>query len=600
MRPAVFRHLFCADAVHGGAAHHAGHPAPAYILSTPGIALATAAQTLLSVWFTQRILAALTGAAPSADVYWLAVCLVGINLLCGVCKRVLTVKQTVYAQRFRDDFKCYVGQKIMSVNYALLEDASVMDLKERALRPIIDFGMLDRLLQEILPSLFSGIFILCGSAVIAAISFPLLLLALLLMTVINLLALNHTRKIKDETYKHIIPVERRIGAYNGLAADFSIGKDVRLYRMDGIVMDKLRHLNRVDLQAMSRQFSRISTSTAFSTLLSQIQLFVIYGVLAFFAMHGRFGIADFTFYTGIFINMGTALFGITDKFSEILYAGKFFSAFREFEDLPVQEPVPADASQQPPAVELKNVSFHYPKAERQILDGLSVTLRRGERVALVGLNGAGKTTLVKLLCGLYQPTEGDILFDGASVFGRLQHHATVFQDFRLFAFSLYDNIVLGPQKDCDLAPLLQKVGLTPIVDRLPKKEQTCLFKLFETDGVELSGGNAQRVAIARAVYHDAPFLIMDEPTAALDPVAEDEIFRCFHEISEGKTAIMISHRLSATRFCDRILVLDGGHIVEDGSHDELMARPDGLYRQMFETQARYYQEAMDKAHAGMD
>lgn len=215
-------------------------------------------------------------------------------------------------------------------------------------------------------------------------------------------------------------------------------------------------------------------------------------------------------------------------------------------------------------------------------------------MAIVGRNGAGKTTLVKLLCGLYRPDSGQILFDGEQIGGMEGLSAAVFQDFKLFAYTLYDNVVMGRDEDAELMPIFERVGLESTVEGLPEREHSYLYKLFEPTGVELSGGNEQRLAIARALYRDAPVLILDEPTAALDPVSEEEIFHSFREISHGKTSVMISHRLSATRLCDRIVVLQDGCIVEEGSHEELMGVENGIYRNMFETQAQYYQEQQER------
>lgn len=563
---------------------------PAYLIVTAGIAAASAVSPILSVWLTQQILAGLLAGEGRRTLFVLAGCLIGANLFCTGLIRYLTVKQGVFSERFRDDFKCYVGRKIMSMDYALLEDPRVLDLKERALRPIIDFGLLDRMLRDTIPNIMSGLFLMLGTAAIAVAGYPVLLLALFVMAGVNLHFVNKTRKTREETYQVILPVERKIGAYNGLAADFSIGKDVRIYDMGGILMEKLHRLNWIDLKAMSSQFARVGRSAGLSSLLSQLQLFVIYGLLAVWAIQGKLGIAEYAFYTGIFLNLGTAFFRLSEKLSDLFYTGRLFSAFQEFEKLSLQGQGEGRTFAGAPEVEAQGVSFSYPGAGGPVLENLSLTVKKGERLAIVGRNGAGKTTLVKLLCGLYQPTKGRILFDGEEAGSMEGRSAAVFQDFRLFAYTLYDNVVLGRQEDAELGPVFERVGLKETAAALPKGERSYLYKLFDPEGVELSGGNGQRLAIARALYRDAPLLILDEPTAALDPVSEEEIFRCFREISRGKTSIMISHRLSATRFCDRIVVLQDGRIAEDGSHEELMRLENGIYRKMFETQARYYQE----------
>lgn len=566
---------------------------PAYLITTAGIAAVSAVSPILNVWLTQQILAGLLSGDGRRQLFFWAACLVAANFLCTGVSRYLTVKQGVFSERFRDDFKCYVGRRIMAMDYSLLEDSRVMDLKERALRPIIDFSVLDMMLRETIPSILSGLFLLAGTAAVAAAGYPVLLLALAVMAGVNLHFVNKTRKTRNETAAVIMPVERKIGAYNGLAADSSIGKDVRLYDMCGIIMDKIHHLNRTDLKATSAQFGRIGLSVGLSALLSQLQLFVIYGLLAVWVIQGKMGIAEYAFYTGIFLNLGTALFRISDKMSDLFYTGKFFSAFQEFEQISMQEKGERKPFAGAPEVEVQNISFAYPGAGVPVLKELSLTVRKGERLAIVGRNGAGKTTLVKLLCGLYRPEGGKILFDGEEIGGMEGRSSAVFQDFRLFAYTLYDNVVMGQEEAAELMPFFERVGLKDTVDGLPKRERSYLYKLFEPDGIELSGGNGQRLAIARALYRDAPLLILDEPTAALDPVSEEEIFRCFREISDGKTSIMISHRLSATRFCDRIVVLQDGRIAENGSHEELMGLENGLYRKMFETQARYYQEKQE-------
>ena len=236
--------------------------------------------------------------------------------------------------------------------------------------------------------------------------------------------------------------------------------------------------------------------------------------------------------------------------------------------------------------EFKDVSFSYPNSEKPVLDHVSFKLKLKEKMALVGPNGAGKTTFIKLLSRLYDPTEGEILLNGIDI--RLydydeyiQLFSVVFQDFSIFSFSReFDEEKV---RDC-----LTKAGFGKRLAELDKDIHTNLYQL-EDDGVEISGGEAQKIAIARALYKEAPFVIMDEPTSALDPKAEYEIYRSFNELVEKKTAIYISHRMSSCRFCQEILVFDQGRIVEQGSHEELVADTGGLYHEMWNAQAKYYQ-----------
>ena len=217
----------------------------------------------------------------------------------------------------------------------------------------------------------------------------------------------------------------------------------------------------------------------------------------------------------------------------------------------------------------------------------------GEHLSIVGLNGAGKTTFIKLLCRLYDPTGGVILLDGVDIreydyADYMRQFAPVFQDFKLFCVSLKENITLQEKDDTDLSELLKLVELDGFAGKLKKGTDTCIYKFFDEEGVEPSGGEQQKMAIARALYKQSPIVILDEPTAALDPIAEYEIYRQFHTLVGGKTAFYISHRLSSCKFCDKIAVFSEGKIAEYGNHEELAAIPNGIYAEMFEAQAQYY------------
>lgn len=246
------------------------------------------------------------------------------------------------------------------------------------------------------------------------------------------------------------------------------------------------------------------------------------------------------------------------------------------------------------SVEFEHVSFKYPGSEEYVIKDLNLSFVIGERMAIVGKNGSGKTTFIKLLCRLYDVTEGCIKVNGVDIrkydyqeYCRL--FAAVFQDFQMFAFPLGENIAGGEDVIQEKAvDALNRAGMGERLERLPGKLDTYVGKEFSDEGITFSGGEKQKMAIARAIYKDAPFVIMDEPTAALDPVSECEVFAGFDRMVGNKTAIYISHRLASCRFCQDIIVFDGGRVVQRGSHEELETQ-EGLYRELWEAQARYYQ-----------
>lgn len=238
--------------------------------------------------------------------------------------------------------------------------------------------------------------------------------------------------------------------------------------------------------------------------------------------------------------------------------------------------------------------FRYPNAEDYALKDVSLTIRPGEKLSIVGRNGSGKTTLIKLLCRLYRPQQGAILLDGVNIneFQETAYHrllSVLFQDYKIFSFSVRENLSFQEKADADrIRAALSQAGILEKIEELPMGIDTPLYKNFDKDGAELSGGEMQKIAIARALYKDAAVAVLDEPTAALDPYSEYQVFSQFEKMAQGKTTIYISHRLSSCRFCDAVAVFDNGALVEYGSHEQLV-RDGKLYARMWEAQAQYYQ-----------
>lgn len=247
-------------------------------------------------------------------------------------------------------------------------------------------------------------------------------------------------------------------------------------------------------------------------------------------------------------------------------------------------------------IEFKNVSFRYPRSKDYALKNVSIKIHSGERLSVVGRNGAGKTTFIKLLTRLYEPSEGEVLLDGKNINEYdykeyIKLLSVVFQDFKLLAFSIKENIALNSSCDNsekEIINILNQAGLEEDFKKLPKGIFTSIYKNFDKEGIEFSGGQSQKLAITRAIYKNAPIIVLDEPTSALDPISEYEIYKKFDELVEKKTAVYISHRLSSCKFCDKIAVFHDGGIVQYGSHDELIQEEEQHYAKMYNAQAKYY------------
>lgn len=323
---------------------------------------------------------------------------------------------------------------------------------------------------------------------------------------------------------------------------------------------------------------------------------LVYVFVCLKSVAGAFGVGSVTQYIGAITALSQGLSSLLSLVSELKINGEHLKTTFEFLDMPNQmvhgeQKAPEDCRNY--VIEFKNVSFCYPGGGEQALSNVSLTFRAGEKLALVGRNGSGKTTFIKLLCRLYDPTEGEILLNGVNIkeydyASYMKIFSVVFQDFQLFAFPIGQNVSADYTYDADKAQkCLAQSGFERRLEELPKGMDTYLYTWMEDDGIDISGGEGQKIAIARALYKDAGIVVLDEPTAALDPLAEEEIYIRFSDMVAGKTAIYISHRLSSCRFCDCIAVFDKGEMVELGSHDELVAQ-EGYYANLWEAQAQYY------------
>ena len=387
------------------------------------------------------------------------------------------------------------------------------------------------------------------------------------------------------------------------------GKDIRLYRMWNWFQDAFDKMKEELAYWVGRQRNCTIYACVFEHFVAFVRNVFIYGYLIVQMMEGRIDLAAFLLYVGVVASFGGWMSSMTAAVSSMWKNNRYMDRYRDFLEY-AQEHQGGDGKVANPGekheIRLEHVSFCYEDNEEDTIHDLSLTIAPGEKIALVGINGAGKSTLIKLICGLYSPGAGKILIDGQDVSAlSLEEYkkefAVVFQDVFAFSFPLGDNVSCRPEAETDSRKLeqsLRDAGLWERVEEFPKKGRTNLNKDLDSAGVALSGGELQRLMLARALYKDeASVVILDEPTAALDPIAESRMYDKYHEMTKDKTSIFISHRLSSTKFCDRILYMENGRIAEEGTHDELMALQ-GAYAAMFRTQAQYYEKGENKKQLG--
>lgn len=379
--------------------------------------------------------------------------------------------------------------------------------------------------------------------------------------------------------------------------DFSMAKDVRLYRMQDWFMGLIRQYIGERLlykkkELTSRAVVEISAWIGFT--LQNLCLF------AYFLLRlgqGSIRVSDLVFYAGLVPDFSRQLMSFVTKLRQCFQISIEFERFREFMDYGENTGMEECALQEKPAeIRLEHVSYRYPEGGGDVLHDMNLQIRPEEKIAIVGVNGAGKTTLMKLICGLLHPTEGKIYLNGRNMEEmeaeeRYAFFACAFQDVRFLPMTIRANVSMCTKNETDddrVWECLEKAGIGEAVCDLPAGLDTRLDKNINEDAVDFSGGQRQKLVLARALYRQAGTLILDEPTAALDALAENDIYEKYAEFARGKTSFFVSHRLSSTRFCDRILLLDGGNVAEEGIHEELLERG-GLYAEMFALQSKYYQ-----------
>lgn len=543
----------------------------------------------------------LAGAEASRHLHTLgvyAVISVGASLAVGLIGSITGDHATqVIGEWFQEYIDIDIARQAMEMDFEHTEDPDALDALNKAKEGMSWYsGGVVGVLGEA-QRVLSNTLVIFGGIGVVLMTCP-LLVPVQLLSLVGFLYFNmRINKIEVRHFEELAKDNRIFGYIFFQLSQLQYGKDIRLYNSVGMMGRKADAHAEQMVSTWRRQNQQSRSNNWAMDGINMLRDAVSYFYIGYLAITHRISLGDFSMCVAAASVLYQGLFSMANGLQQIVKRCNYAHRYLEYLEYPAaMEKGSRSVQKGEHIIEFADVSFRYPRAENYVLRHINLTIRSGEHLSIVGLNGAGKTTLVKLLCRLYDVTEGAILIDGVNIKEYAEEEyrrlfAVVFQDFELFAFSMKENVALAESEHADeekVTEVLKLTGLLEDVEKLPEGMDTMIFKSYDEHGTELSGGQQQKTAIARALYRDAPIVILDEPTAALDPIAEYEIYRQFETLVGGKTAIYISHRLSSCRFCDKIAVFADDTIKEYGTHDELVGVEGGIYAEMFHEQAKYY------------
>ena len=550
-------------------------------------------------------------------VFWVAFICIG-SFICSNLKKWTGENISRIGEKFDRIFKTNLCMNCIKMKFKNTEDTDVLDIIKNAERALNETGQVNGLITA-LANIITKFFVALGVVVLVCTRIPWLMIPVIISFAVNSYTTSKVNKGRRKFFKEMSTVERGSTYFNTELQESRYAKDIRLYDASEIFEKKYDgYVDRI-YDTSKKYFMGFLKYWNVNNIFYSVSDMTIYILLVVNIFNKTISIGEFSSLFQATGEFASAIRNIVNSYLEMNYTSsvlKFYIDFVESvaveddkfdgsvaenglsdniisDNITLEETENILANFNKCEIEFKNVSFKYPNTEKYILKNVSATIKAGEHVAIVGQNGAGKTTFIKLLCHLYDNYEGKILINGReageySFREYIRLLSVVFQDFRLFAFTIKENVTVFQDKKVDLEEIYKIAGIEDWINSLEEKDSTHIYKMFVENGVEPSGGQAQKLAIARALYKNAPIVVLDEPTAALDPISEYEVYKNFDKLVHGKTAIYISHRLSSCRFCDRIIVLENGSVVEEGSHEKLMENTKGLYFKMYNTQAKHY------------
>lgn len=563
-------------------------------------------QIYINIFIISIVITLITAGVSFGDALQSIIIYLVFTLLFTVCSYYFDRINKIRNESCYRSYKLRKSKKISEMEFAELESHKIKKMLAQLHTEEsygFDLPMLFQSIESIIRYLFSA----AASLILIIVFIPggeymtyfWVVIFSLVSSLLSVLLSSMTKKADQkslDTIRSTFPPHIIINEYltYGGGIQYKDGKDIRLYQYQ----DSIEQCYMRGLQEM-RGFDKTgvtlpAVATGFTGAFKSLILCVSYMFVILLLPVYTTDISWILMLSAALYQLVVSLIGIVTEASRCIVMGESVNGYMQLTKTE-EKAIIKEVLDKPEGfnIELRNISFQYPGTECNILKNITMNIKEGSRVALVGANGSGKTTLIKLLCGLYTPNEGEILIGGCnresfSLEAYIENFSVVFQDFKLFSFSLEEVVAANASPHpLDVKSALAKAGFTERLDAMKNGLETYLYKDFE-DGVEVSGGEAQKIALARMLYRDSPIYILDEPTAALDPLTEYEVYQHINNIKENKTILFISHRMSACRFSDQIIVLDHGEIVQTGTHEELLQQKDGLYEAMWNAQAQYY------------
>lgn len=498
-------------------------------------------------------------------------------------------------------WKKLMGNKMMQMRFYHLENPDVLDQISKAQDGLLGYGNnlggFQALINNIISILSNALSVIGVIYIIAQIN---IWLIFILIGIVGLRLWNQSqiKKLNIQQWEERKRMNRENEYYSSLLTDFKYGKDIRLYACKDLLITKNKEYIEDTYQYQIKINQKFKKLMVIDNLFNMINQLLTYGYVAYYFIQSYISIAQYSLYVTSINTFISSSYSIFNSFLNIRQNTKMMSEFKKFMEIDAtyQEGNVKINPNDPIVLEFKDVSFAYPNTTEYVLRHINYRMEGQKKISIVGENGAGKSTFIKLLMRLYDPTEGEILLNGINIKEiPIQDYyalfSVVFQDYQLIGFNLGEQITSSDTFDEEkVLQILSEVQFNHKMENLQKGLATSMLKYFDDQGIELSGGESQKIAIARALFKDGKILILDEPTSALDPLAEYEIYSQFHKMTQGKLTFYISHRLSSCRFCDEIMVLEHGEIVQLGHHDKLILDEKGKYFEMFKAQAKYYQD----------